>query len=351
VSGDPGGNGPLAELDWSFSLEQVYFSMDLDESDLLLRPATRLATYDLNAQLENARQLESQYFDNAPSMVQALDLRAGDETLPITMLAEGMAEAPIPASRPITLSSLERAFSLGLQGQWDGLFAMVAVTGTAANKVFPVLVVKAKRNFTDWLVTAGALEVALLTGLLVAFRLLDRRRRRLEHEASHDGLTGLLNHSAAVAALEKALARAARAGGLTAVLFIDLDRFKQANDTHGHQAGDLILRKVSERLSLAVRTGDLVARRGGDEFIVIAECVNGREEAQRLAERVLAVIREPIGWGGYVIEVGASVGVAITEEGRSDAERLLACADHVMYQSKRRGGGTVELYDDRALAR
>ena len=111
-------------------------------------------------------------------------------------------------------------------------------------------------------------------------------QERLAYEATHDTLTNLTNRAAAITSLEQALARARRHADTTAVLYIDLDNFKQANDLHGHQTGDHILRQVGARLAGGLRTGDIVARIGGDEFVVIAERVEGLAEAEALAARL-----------------------------------------------------------------
>jgi diguanylate cyclase (GGDEF)-like protein len=171
-------------------------------------------------------------------------------------------------------------------------------------------------------------------------------QERLVHEATHDPLTGLINRAAAVTALDQALARAHRRADTTAVLYVDLDNFKQANDLHGHQTGDDILRQVGARLAGAVRTGEMVARLGGDEFVVIAERVAGPDEAESLAARLIGALSEPLGCGPLQLIVGASVGIALAHGDDTGSLELLARADLALYQAKQRGGRGVGLYDE-----
>ena len=171
-------------------------------------------------------------------------------------------------------------------------------------------------------------------------------QERLAYEATHDTLTDLVNRAAAITSLEQALARARRHTDTTAVLYIDLDNFKQANDLHGHQTGDHILRQVGARLSGAVRTGDMVGRIGGDEFVVIAERVEGPQEAQALAARLVAALSEPVEWQDMRLSTGASIGITLAHGDDAEPLELLAQADLALYQAKQRGGQGVEVYDE-----
>jgi diguanylate cyclase (GGDEF)-like protein len=146
--------------------------------------------------------------------------------------------------------------------------------------------------------------------------------------------------------LEQALARARRHIDTTAVLYIDLDNFKQANDLHGHQTGDHILRQVGARLSKVVRTGDIVGRIGGDEFVVIAERVDGPEEAEALAARLVVALSEPVEWQDVQLRVGASIGITLAHGDNASPLELLAQADLALYQAKQRGGLGVDVYNE-----
>jgi diguanylate cyclase (GGDEF)-like protein/PAS domain S-box-containing protein len=167
-----------------------------------------------------------------------------------------------------------------------------------------------------------------------------RDEERMRHDAVHDPLTGLANRTLLRDRLEHALARSRRDGGETAVLFIDLDNFKQINDAYGHAAGDVALVAVSNRLRTAVRPGDTVARLGGDEFVVICERVD-EDAALAVGARVLEAVRLSATAAHARHELSASIGVAL---GHGDAAELLAEADAAVYRAKAAGRGRVELF-------
>ncbi len=171
-------------------------------------------------------------------------------------------------------------------------------------------------------------------------------QERLAYEAAHDTLTDLINRAAAITSLDQALARARRHIDTTAVLYIDLDNFKQANDLYGHQTGDHILRQVGARLSGVVRTGDIVGRIGGDEFVVIAERVDGQGEAEALAARLIVALSEPVEWQDVRLGVGASIGITLGHGDEVGSLDLLAQADLALYQAKQRGGLGVDVYNE-----
>ena len=159
----------------------------------------------------------------------------------------------------------------------------------------------------------------------------------VSHQASHDGLTGLPNRTLFLERLENALVDAGRRAHV-GVLFSDLDRFKEVNDTLGHAAGDELLRQVAARLRATVRPGDTVGRLSGDEFAIILPGLADPEDAHALAERVAACFTESFRLDGTDVEVGTSVGVAVLRDdadGRT-AEQLLREADAAMYRHKQR---------------
>ena len=165
---------------------------------------------------------------------------------------------------------------------------------------------------------------------------------RLTWQAYHDTLTGLANRALLQDRLDHALERARRGRELTGLLFIDLDHFKAVNDALGHEAGDRVLTEVADRLVHAVRTGDTVARIGGDEFIILAETLSARSEARLIAARVLELLAEPIDLDGTAVTIGASVGIAFDEVHNPDL--LLRDADAALYQAKHGGGGRFVVY-------
>jgi diguanylate cyclase (GGDEF)-like protein len=168
-----------------------------------------------------------------------------------------------------------------------------------------------------------------------------RLQQRLEHAAMHDDTTGLPNRRLLEETVETALV--ARHTDL-AVLFVDLDGFKEVNDQLGHQVGDEILREVATRLQSTVRVNDIVSRYGGDEFVILCE-VAGEDAALEMAERVRVSISRPYGILPAGLAVGASVGVAVasTVTGRGGVDRLVRMADQAMYRAKNAGGNRVAL--------
>jgi len=166
--------------------------------------------------------------------------------------------------------------------------------------------------------------------------------RLTEQEALHDGLTGLPNRVCLLDALDKLLD--GRARGTTAVLFVDLDNFKDANDGFGHHVGDLLLQALSQRLRSQLRVGDLLARLGGDEFAVVLTGVSCRQAATDTARRILDAFQEPVGIGEITLASFASIGLAFAEPDTSSAADLLRNADLAMYEAKRSGGGQVAEY-------
>jgi len=190
-----------------------------------------------------------------------------------------------------------------------------------------------------------------------------RAQEQIAHQATHDGLTGLANRLLFRDRLELALARAERHGSFAALLFIDLDRFKDVNDTLGHGAGDQLLRAVSERLGKVLRGHDsvarwgdsTVARFGGDEFVVLCEDLGSEAGAVRLAERVQEALLEPFVLDRKDHLVTASIGIVLASGADRHVEGLLRDADIAMYRAKERGPGNWEMFDvalrDRALER
>ena len=177
-------------------------------------------------------------------------------------------------------------------------------------------------------------------------------RRRMTHEATHDSLTGIANRKASLAQLNRALARTHRSATHLAVLFIDLDGFKAVNDTHGHRAGDTVLRTIADRMVNAVRAGDHVGRLGGDEFVVIAEPVENIESAIELAKRLLDELAAPIQCDATQLAVSASIGISMSDDVAQrastpkDGTELLRDADLAVYKAKSAGRGRIELCDD-----
>lgn len=160
---------------------------------------------------------------------------------------------------------------------------------------------------------------------------------RMRYAASFDRLTDLPNRGLFVDRLSQSLALARREGTLGALLFLDLDHFKQVNDQHGHAAGDELLVAVARRLREVLREGDTVARLGGDEFTVILNRIREPANAAAIAGKILAALAKPLMIAGSELRVGASVGIAIFPTHGEKVEVLLEAADHAMYRAKKAG--------------
>jgi diguanylate cyclase (GGDEF)-like protein len=175
-------------------------------------------------------------------------------------------------------------------------------------------------------------------------------RKELESELTQraltDSLTGLPNRFALADRLATALSRLTRRSGYVAVLFCDLDHFKQINDVFGHEAGDDLLVEVARRFSLAVRPEDSLARNGGDEFVIVCEGLPDPAEAVQLGRRLQDRLRDPWVHEGHQFLPTASIGVAVTADPYADPAELLRQADLAMYRAKDNGRDGVETYDE-----
>lgn len=168
---------------------------------------------------------------------------------------------------------------------------------------------------------------------------------RLQHEATHDPLTGLPNRTLLLDRLRRSLAHVRRHGGMIALLFVDLDRFKRINDSLGHESGDRALKVVAERLVAAVRADDTVARWGGDEFIVLMDNVTDRSAAASVAGKIIDLFdREVLSQEGSPLLLSGSIGISIGPQDSADADTLLSMADQAMYRGKRAGGASFTYY-------
>lgn len=167
---------------------------------------------------------------------------------------------------------------------------------------------------------------------------------RVEYLATHDTLTGLPNRALLAELLNKALADTSRANTHLAVFFLDLDRFKLVNDTLGHAIGDELLKAVALRLQDATRAGDMVARQGGDEFIMALPNLTGIQDAAHIAEKVLLELGRTFELGGHTINSSTSVGIALFPEDGEDAFTLLKHADAAMYRAKELGRNNFQFF-------
>ncbi len=170
------------------------------------------------------------------------------------------------------------------------------------------------------------------------------RRDRMRHMAHHDPLTGLPNRTLLMDRIKQSCSRASRRGGIVAVLFLDLNGFKQINDTLGHDLGDQVLVSSAERIRRCLREEDTVARLGGDEFVVLLESPEGAEEGTQVANRISEHLSKPLDLRGTSVQVTAAVGIALGTTDTKAPEDLLHEADAAMYLAKK-GGRPYQLYD------
>ncbi|MEB0110896.1 EAL domain-containing protein [Variovorax sp. RTB1] len=192
---------------------------------------------------------------------------------------------------------------------------------------------------------AGAF-CALATGML-GFQLgnaVKASAQKIHHLAFHDELTGLSNRAMFSSALNKGLTVAKDQSSVIAVLFLDLDRFKNINDTLGHTAGDLLLKEVATRITSCLHAGDSVARLGGDEFVVLVYGPSNTDSLRQLARKALAAVAQPFNTHGHEFRVTASIGIAVYPEDGEDEQLLMRNADIAMYQAKQDGKNGFAFY-------
>jgi diguanylate cyclase (GGDEF)-like protein/PAS domain S-box-containing protein len=173
---------------------------------------------------------------------------------------------------------------------------------------------------------------------------LRERHEHLNFMATHDPLTRVPNRALLHQRAEHAIAVSRRSGRLLALLFIDLDRFKTINDSLGHAAGDELLREVATRLSGCLREVDMIARHGGDEFVVLLENIEKQQEIEQVVARMREVLVEPLAVEGREVNVTSSIGVAVYPRDGETASTLLRKADLAMYRAKELGRNTVQFY-------
>ena len=171
--------------------------------------------------------------------------------------------------------------------------------------------------------------------------------RRMRDMAHHDAITGLPNRNLLHDRMENALRQSRRTGERMAVMFLDLDRFKNINDTLGHLVGDDLLRHVAQRLSMALRASDTLARLGGDEFVVLLPRVDSRDQVAMVADKLLSVLEAPMDVQEHALHISTSIGVCICPDDGDDADVLLRNADTAMYQAKGGGRNTYRFFTER----
>ncbi len=185
--------------------------------------------------------------------------------------------------------------------------------------------------------------------MLYSYRDITARKQaesRLQQMVQYDELTGLANRNFFFDCLGRLVGGIRREGGMLAMLFMDLDRFKYINDTMGHDAGDELLRQVGKRLSNSVRQGDLLARLGGDEFALILNHIAGPEQAAHVAQKLLQNLEKPLAVHGSKVSVGMSIGIATYPQCGNNVQDIYRAADTAMYRAKEQGKNQFQFFAD-----
>ncbi|WP_456380140.1 EAL domain-containing protein [Thiolapillus sp.] len=221
-----------------------------------------------------------------------------------------------------------------------------------ANWFSPLEVKQHLPPWIKWVLILGSLAGLLLTAIAILFHFLIKRKTaelsdkaaRLEHLANHDPLTSLPNRKLFFDRLQQSLHRAEREDTVLAVLYIDLDQFKQINDSFGHAIGDEVLKEIAARLESAIRDEDTIARLGGDEFAVIMESLKEAENTLHCVQRLNSVFKEPVAVHDLHFVLSASIGISLFPQDGTDAHTLLRNADTAMFKAKEAGRGTFQFY-------
>ncbi len=171
-----------------------------------------------------------------------------------------------------------------------------------------------------------------------------KEQESLEYIAYHDPLTGLPNRSLLLDRLKQSIQKTRRNKKHMALLYIDLDKFKEINDSLGHHAGDEVLKSTARRLLACVRAVDTVARIGGDEFIVILEAINGIEDVKKVARKLNHSLKKSVTWNLHEMFITSSIGISLSPDDSDNPEELMKKADIAMYQSKKKGRNTYQFY-------
>ncbi len=239
----------------------------------------------------------------------------------------------------------------------DGFEVMEGLKEFERDGYLPVLVVTAEPTLKLRALQSGAkdfvskpydmAEVLMRVHNMVEVRLLHKEAcanaERLAELALNDPLTGLANRRLLDDRLAMALVHAQRNKSAMAVIYLDLDGFKEINDTFGHGVGDMLLKEVSERLRKTVREVDTVARLGGDEFVIVLGSISGTEYGAAVAARAIAAISQPYEIEGHRVEITISAGVSFYPENGEEAETLMERADLALYQAKAEGKNTFQI--------
>lgn len=291
--------------------------------------------------LDEQKQLTAKFFDAASEGIAITDTEQKIVTVnPAFTKVTGYAAADVVGLTPRVLSSGKQDAKF-YEAMWNDINTQGWWQGELWNRH------KDGRSYLEWLtINTVRDKQGELTNYIAIFSditLIRASQERLEHMVNHDELTNLPNRNQLKGRMAQAFARAKRQGGTFALMFIDLDNFKNINDNLGHDSGDLLLQQAADRLGLCVRGEDTVARIGGDEFNVLLEDVSDTSLA-RTAERILNQISKPYLINGQQAFTSASIGIAIYPTDAVDMETLTKNADSAMYLAKEKGKNSYQFF-------
>lgn len=272
----------------------------------------------------------------------------------IHLLQNQIAEL-LMAGRTDNALALLRQIAIPLQAQFNQQLAQLR--SQFQNETLHAQTLASERFERTWhravLLSIAAVLMGIVVGWLTLHQLwrisrqiqlqfaeLERSRAALKQEASHDSLTGLANRRLFYDRLKQAIRHARRYQWKVGLLYLDLNRFKEINDTYGHHVGDAVLSEVARRLARSVRESDSIARLGGDEFVVLLEKVNGREDCLGAAVKIERALAEDSSFYGLAIDITASIGQALFPDDGDNEDALIRAADAAMYRIKT-GAGTA----------
>lgn len=308
-----------------------------------------------------ARDITQLYLDNLQMRKMS---RALEQTADMVMITdkEGIIEYVNPMFEKTTgyckQEIIGRKPSILNSGHHDRVFYKKMWATVLAGKVFTEVLVNKKRDdsvfYQDETITPLKNEKGEITHFIATGRDISRRmenEKRLQHIAHHDALTGLPNRVLFMDRIKRSLAHARRSHERIAILFFDLDRFKNINDTLGHIIGDKLLIEIARRLKKSIREDDSIARLGGDEFAVLVDKIGSENDITQVAQKTLTCLEKPAIIDGHSLYTTASIGISLFPDDGEDTGSLLKNADIAMYRAKDMGKNNYQFYSKDMSAR
>jgi diguanylate cyclase (GGDEF)-like protein/PAS domain S-box-containing protein len=314
-----------------------------DSLEWVLRNALKVAELEREAALAAEKlRLANTVFENVLEGVMVTDASAVILSVnPAFSAITGYGEEEVVGQRPSLLKSRLHDTDF-YQRLWATLLNVGQWKGEIWNRR------KSGDTFLAWQTISAVHDSDGKTSHYVSvfFDITERKRReeQIRYQAYHDLLTGLPNRQLLVDRLTQSLLHAKREGEMLAVMFLDLDRFKEINDTQGHDMGDQVLQETARKLKSCVRKGDTVARLGGDEFVLLLPKIKQMDNVVHLAEKIIEQMGGTQKIGGQAFHTGASIGISMFPKDGDQADLLLKRADEAMYGAKQKGRGCYQLY-------